>query len=152
VDITPPLIIAYTPVGTSVNISTEIVVKFSEPMAINDTESAFSLWCTRQIVPGTFRWNLNFTELIFTPSYVLKPAMQYMVKISTQARDLSGNTLIDDFCWNFTTELVVKEKKTYAITHTIFPVIIAIVAIILILVYLIKFAKKHRIRRKGGKG
>ncbi|MBE7438190.1 MAG: Ig-like domain-containing protein [Spirochaetales bacterium] len=72
-----------------------ITVDFSEAMNYSATESAFSLTRTSNstAVNGVFEWNAAFTQLQFTPNAPLEPLSQYLLQLSTVARDLSGNAI-----------------------------------------------------------
>ncbi len=98
-DTTPPEILDKFPVGLTVHVDTKISVAFNEPMLRQDTESAFSI---NPNVNGTYQW--IGSTLTFTPALPLAYETQYIVNVSTDAKDLVGNNLLTEFIWQFTTE------------------------------------------------
>lgn len=111
IDPTPPTIVARSPDGVSVPLSTNITVTFSRAMNEGRTESAFSI---SPSVNGTFSW---FEEtLTFTPSSNLTQLMTYNITLNAStAEDQDRNKLdgngngspegspVDDYSWEFST-------------------------------------------------
>lgn len=100
-DVTPPTVLNTYPVnGTNdVNISSKIIVTFSEPMNATSVEAALS------ITPGfitTMEWNLSLTTVTITASLVNDTG--YVVAISTEAKDAAGNSLVSEYQLFFSTE------------------------------------------------
>jgi hypothetical protein len=81
----------YTPGGTAdVPVDQNIVINFSEAMNHIKTESAFSI---SPGVSGHLTWNAESTQMIYMFSTDLALGVQYTVTVSTNAEDVSGNTL-----------------------------------------------------------
>jgi len=95
---TPPTIIDKSPIGNEVSVDTIITITFNELMDTNSVESAFSI---SPNVEGTFSW--NDATLTFTPSKTLDYKTQYVVSISTIAKDQKNDYLESEFSWQFTT-------------------------------------------------
>ncbi|MCK5309907.1 MAG: Ig-like domain-containing protein, partial [Thermoplasmata archaeon] len=94
-DIIPPQVVSNVPSdgAIDVDISTDIVVTFTEEMDQANTQGAFS------IVPataGTFSWNAGGDVLTFNPSSDLAGGDTYTITILIAATDLVGNTLDGD--------------------------------------------------------
>ncbi len=91
-DTTPPTIISTTPATneTDVNVTSDIVVLFSEPMNQTSVETAFHIYPN---VNGTFSWNGVGDEMTFSPSEPMMEYRQYLVHIDLSAKDLAGNCL-----------------------------------------------------------
>lgn len=104
-DITPPMVVDVSPDNLSTNIPTvtNITATFSElmdPATINTTTFVVTAGTTP--VPGVVIYDgLTAT---FDPSVMLDTIKLYGARITTGATDLSGNALIQDFTWVFTTE------------------------------------------------
>jgi outer membrane protein assembly factor BamB len=123
-EITPPRIITTNPkdLATDLPLNTNIQVTFNEPMNHSATESAFDI---SPSVLGTFSWNGNI--LTFIPNSELTPEKQYTVTISTEAKDLIGNSLDgdddgiaegspnDDYSWRFYTGARPDETSPYVL-------------------------------------
>ena len=87
-DFSLPYVVSTTPQNNATNVEKdiEIVIKFSESMNKNTTESAIS------IVPGMIIskiWDKNNTSLKLVVS--LSEGTTYLVNISKKAEDLAGN-------------------------------------------------------------
>jgi len=95
----PPTITAHLPIGTDVFVGTPITVTFSEAMNKSSAEGAFSV---SPSVTGSFSWDGD--KMIFTPDSELDYLTTYTVNISTEAEDLAGNNLVEDYSWQFTTK------------------------------------------------
>ncbi len=114
-DKTPPQTTLTYPLDdtTDVNLDIDIEITFNEAMDKTTTEQAFSITPN---VAGNLSWLGN--KLIFTTSQNLSEGTTYQVTISSDARDLAGNTLdgnengvedgspSDDFSFDFTTLLI----------------------------------------------
>ena len=104
-DTTAPTILDHSPKGTDEPINTEISITFSEPMNKSEAEEAFSI---TPIALGTFRWNGN--SLIFKPNDPLNSETQYFIRISTKAKDINGNPIVQEYTWSFKTKQEEKDK------------------------------------------
>ncbi|MCE9499672.1 MAG: Ig-like domain-containing protein [Leptospira sp.] len=74
-------------------------MRFDEPMNRQATASAFSI---NPGIEGIFSWP-SASELLFTPSINLELFRQYKISISTLAKDIAGNNLVNEFISFFTT-------------------------------------------------
>jgi hypothetical protein len=98
IDATSPTTIGHSPVGSNVLVDSTISITFNEAMNESSSENAFSIL---PIVEGTLAWNVN--TMIFTPSTSLDYSTQYTVILGTGAKDPTGNNLVSDLTWQFTT-------------------------------------------------
>ncbi|UCE74045.1 MAG: Ig-like domain-containing protein, partial [Methanomassiliicoccales archaeon] len=94
----PPSIVDKSPIGTDIPVDTTITIVFSEAMNQTASESAFSIFPK---ITGSFAWSGD--SMIFTPGDDLLYETQYTINISTNASDLTGNSLISEYSWIFTT-------------------------------------------------
>jgi methionine-rich copper-binding protein CopC len=89
---------------TNVPINQLITATFSEPMNPSTiTVNSFTLWQGTSPVPHTVSYYGN--TAILNPSNDLAKTTMYTAKISTDVTDLSGNHLLNDFSFSFTTGL-----------------------------------------------
>ena len=67
-------------------------------------QAAFSLIRTSDSAPvtGSFSWYGN-AALIFKPSVALQGGVQYTARVTSDARDLNGNPILNPRTWRFTT-------------------------------------------------
>jgi parallel beta-helix repeat protein len=97
-DITRPTVTSFTPKGKGVNVSTSLVISFSEEM---DRDS---IMIDMEGLEGSFTWNeINLT---FDPDVELKYSTRYSFSVS--GSDLAGNALVP-FDWYFDTESDIAE-------------------------------------------
>jgi hypothetical protein len=91
-DTTPPTIVSTTPSQRASGISrlAKISVIFSEPMDINNTQTAFQITSPVGIT-GTFAWSSGNTVMTFTPSVQYPYGSEVTWSVSTGARDAAGN-------------------------------------------------------------
>ncbi|MCK5560410.1 MAG: Ig-like domain-containing protein, partial [Thermoplasmata archaeon] len=93
----------------NVQIDTEVVVKFSEPMDIDASNIIFFEMkdSSDQDVQGNFTYTENFDQdlyvLTFTPTITLDYEETYYCSISTDPADTTGNHLEQGRSWQFTT-------------------------------------------------
>ncbi|UCE39280.1 MAG: right-handed parallel beta-helix repeat-containing protein [Thermoplasmata archaeon] len=109
----PPTIIDKSPTGDNIPIVTTITIVFSEEMNHTNSQGAFSI---SPEIPGTFSWSGN--TMIFTLSNNLQYDTQYIINISTNASDLTGNGLISEYSWKFTTESAAGVIHPYALDNS----------------------------------
>jgi fibronectin type 3 domain-containing protein len=102
----PPTIISVTPqnLATNIPVTTNIEVIFSEPMNQTSTQDAFTLETGGDLVSGTFDWNLDNDRMTFDPTANLFWETRYWINITTEARDLLGDSLSSPWTSSFTTE------------------------------------------------
>ncbi|UCE37914.1 MAG: Ig-like domain-containing protein [Thermoplasmata archaeon] len=119
-DIVPPTVMTGTPTGSSVLITSNIVITFDEAMNTTSVNNAFSFndgITTWDISDGMVSWNVANTIMTFNPTVDFGYYTQFNVTIDGSiAKDEAGNTLdgndngtsegspIDDYTWQFTTE------------------------------------------------
>jgi uncharacterized repeat protein (TIGR03803 family) len=108
VDNTPPTVTSTDPINGATGVPTNqsIHATFSELMDSTTIKPAtFTLKQGATPVPGSVTYAL--TTATFTPSSALASSTTYTATITTGAKDLAGNALVNDFTWNFTTAAVV---------------------------------------------
>lgn len=95
-----PTIVMTTPVTASidVNIDSEIVIEFSEIMNKKSVEGALTI--TPVIENMTFTWDNLFLTISGDD---LLEGTNYSVAIGTDAQDLAGNSLEEEYSFEFTT-------------------------------------------------
>ena len=103
-DSTPPSVVVVNPANQDVNvpISRNVAATFSEAMdPLTITTANYSLMNGLTAVTGTVGY--AGTVATFTPSANLESSTLYTATISTGATDLSGNPLLNNKVWSFTT-------------------------------------------------
>jgi hypothetical protein len=103
-DVTPPTVISTDPANgaTGVVLDKKIMATFSEamdPLTINTL--TFTLKQGTTSVSGTV--NYSGTTATFSPSSNLTGNTTYTATITTGAKDLAGNALVNNYVWSFTT-------------------------------------------------
>jgi hypothetical protein len=120
VDVEPPYVLSVSPSDGAAGVSadTEIVVTFSEPMDKAATQAAYQ---STDLPPEevTMTWNEAGDELTITPTDPLErgegldpdvvEAISYAIMINTAAQDLAGNSLEEDYAFEFSTERMIIE-------------------------------------------
>ena len=95
----------FSPQASDVPLDADIVVTFSEPMNTASLVPSFSIVPN---VPGTFQ--VDPYNMTFSPDAGgLLPGTIYTVTISVNATDQQGNSLKQDFVWQFTTAAEIPE-------------------------------------------
>ena len=88
--------------GTGVPLNKVINVTFSEAMnPLTVTSSSFTLMNGATSIPGTV--NYAGTSATFTPSANLLSGTTYTATITTQAKNVAGTPIANDFVWSFST-------------------------------------------------
>lgn len=80
----------------------EVSVDFNRRPNLTLTEEAFSLSRDGSQPAGRLCWNGN--RLTFTSDYPLYSKTEYLLKVSTEAEDVKGNSLTEDFIATFRIE------------------------------------------------
>jgi len=93
-----PSVSSYSPTGSSVSASANIVVTFNKAMNDTTTEGNFSISPSRS---GSFSWSNGNKTLTFNPNSNLADG-QYTVTIGWNATDTFGNVMINNHSWSFT--------------------------------------------------
>jgi ATP-dependent Zn protease len=132
----PPSILSTIPINgsTDVGVNSQILITFSEAMLRNATEDAIS------ISTGTINkmdWTNNDKIIILTTT--LEPGTTYVVKISTRAKDLAGNTMLKDYVFSFTT-------KQEGISNTTISFSLLILSVV-ILLFIALFLMRRRMKK-----
>lgn len=108
-DVTPPTVSLSVPAAGATNaaLNTHIAVTFSEDMDPSTiTVSSFMLTGPGGTpVAGTVSYAAGARSAIFTPTTpaTLIAGTAYNATVTTAAKDLSGNALVSNFAWTFTT-------------------------------------------------
>lgn len=99
-----PTVIATSPLNgeTSISLNKVITVTFNEAMNPETiTQSSFTIVNGTTPVAGTISYSGNTAS--FTPTSNLIANKTYIGKVTTLAKDLSGNALQSDYIWTFST-------------------------------------------------
>ncbi|MFH0736241.1 MAG: Ig-like domain-containing protein [bacterium] len=102
--VTPPTVVSTNPVdfATNVALNQKISTTFSKTMdAATITDVTYTLKFGTTSVSGFVTYSGK--TAIFTPTNNLLPNTIYTVTINTQAKDLSGIALTNNYVWSFTT-------------------------------------------------
>jgi len=114
-DVTSPSVVSASPLGTDVDLTSNIVVTFSESMNTEFVENAITITngtTTWDISDGAVIWNATNETMTFDPSFDLDYNTTYCITINNAAEDMAGNQLIT-YTWNFT---IMPEPDTTAPT------------------------------------
>lgn len=102
-DTVKPNAVSEYPTGTSVPITSPIVIEFSERMRPDSVKGAFSLVDGSGRKVQTVLQNGTGTVFTFVPVNGLNHSTNYTAKISQGAMDLAGNPLNSSIEWSFRT-------------------------------------------------
>ena len=105
---TPPTVVSTVPASAAVRVPTNTVVtatfsKAMDPTGVTTT-GTFTLAVAGAggaAVPGTVQY--AGTTATFSPTAALAATKQYTATITTAAKDLTGNALVANYVWSFTT-------------------------------------------------
>jgi hypothetical protein len=129
IDVTPPAVLSTYPVnGTKdVNISSRIIVTFSEPMNATSVEAALS------ITPGFLtatEWNPSLTTITITAPLVNDT--DYIIAISTKAKDAAGNSLVSKYLLFFSTqrEGALSSSPSGEFMYVVFGILIVMILVL----------------------
>ncbi len=100
-DTASPTVLSTTPPNsaTSVAVTADITVIFSEPMDTVSVQSAFS---TEPATTGSFSWE-NESTVVYNPAAILVGDTTYTVTIDTTAQDRAGNGIAAIYKFSFST-------------------------------------------------
>lgn len=103
-DTTRPRILSILPAAQAEAVSARIpvVVVFSEPMdppSVTDPAHFF----IKGSIPGEYFYDPKTYTVTFLPSAGLAPATTYSVYMKAGAKDLAGNSILEDKIWSFRT-------------------------------------------------
>jgi ribosomal protein S27E len=135
----PPSIVSISPSnGTKdVELETEIVIEFSEPMNTDSVESAIS------ITPYSdfwFSWSNEDKNLTITFTEPLEYMTEYQITIDTGAEDLEGNGLEESYEFVFTTKGK-SEEEDFPIVYLLLTLLFIMAAVIITWLVLAKRKK-----------
>ncbi|MDZ7767350.1 MAG: Ig-like domain-containing protein [Melioribacteraceae bacterium] len=104
--ITPPTIISTDPIDGEIDVSVDkhVTATFSKPMdASTITTAVFTLMEAgfNSFISGTVSY--SGTTATFVPLIDLQANTTYTATITTGAKDLTGNSMTNNYVWNFTT-------------------------------------------------
>ncbi len=102
--VTPPTVSSTDPVNDEINVALnqQLSATFSKAMdATTITASTFTLLHGTTPVSGFVSY--FGTTAIFTPTENLLSSTKYTATITTGVKDLTGNTLVNNYVWSFTT-------------------------------------------------
>ena len=116
VDTTRPEIISTIPLNgeTGVSVSGDIEVTFNEPM---DSQSLFSRFSITSQAEGILSYGSNTLTFVLTSN--LEAFKTYTVRVKKGAKDLAGNSLLNDYTWSFTTGSPIGADSPYIVS--VFP-------------------------------
>jgi len=105
-DLTPPTVTATDPADAAIGVALDkkITATFSEMMDSLSATTSFTITNTTgggTKINGTVTY--SGTTAVFTPASTLSPNTTYTGTITKSAKDLSGNFLVHNYVWNFTT-------------------------------------------------
>ncbi|MBI2603834.1 MAG: Ig-like domain-containing protein [Deltaproteobacteria bacterium] len=104
-DTTRPELVSTVPLGnqSNVDVNTKILAVFSEDMAPSTVNTlSFTLKdLNSNAISGIVSYSSR--TAIFTPSANLNFSVTYTASIRNTVRDLSGNSMLNDYSWTFTT-------------------------------------------------
>lgn len=94
-DTTPPTVLSATPTHGAIGIARNaaITVTFSEPMDKASAQTAFAITSPPGFNSGVFDWNAEGTEMAFNPDTDFPHGTTVDWRVTTAAKDTSGNTL-----------------------------------------------------------
>lgn len=143
-DVVSPSVISTYPTdeATDVNLSIEIIIEFSESM---DMESVASAIFMSSDITYSLLWTNSNRTLTLDLSEPLSHETLYSISITTNAKDLAGNSLENQYNFKFTTvvEPVDEPIEKEGSSIPFLPLILLIAIAIIILIILI-FVKKKR--------
>jgi hypothetical protein len=115
-DTEAPTVVATIPQdgATNVAINTNITIAFSELMDAASVSQAFS---TNPTNTGEFAW--NDTILTYNPGANLDTNRPYTVTITTDAKDLAGNSLTANYIFSFTTGSEASSHNIYMLGRSV---------------------------------
>ncbi|HNV48242.1 MAG TPA: Ig-like domain-containing protein [Spirochaetota bacterium] len=90
-----PTIVSVSPENNAQNVGsdTTVVITFSSEMDTVKTNNSFTLSSSAGVVKGYFAWSDGNTKMTFTPQNALVDSGQYMISLTTEAEDTTGNDL-----------------------------------------------------------
>ncbi|MFY2559536.1 Ig-like domain-containing protein [Corallococcus terminator] len=102
-DTTPPTVLSTIPLNTAIGVDRNppFEVVFSEPMNRASVESAFAILSPAGLNAGTFAWNAASTVVTYTLPTSLAPGTDLRWQVSTSAKDVAGNSMIETAIQSF---------------------------------------------------
>jgi len=100
--------------AVQVDVTRPVKLFFSEPMNKSSAETGFSLMTSdNTLVEGDFDWDLDNKEMTYIPDFSLLEGTDYLISLSTQVTDLSGNAMEYDTSFTFSTVDVAAPQILY---------------------------------------
>ncbi|RLJ02555.1 MAG: hypothetical protein DRP08_04490, partial [Candidatus Aenigmatarchaeota archaeon] len=127
-DMTPPTVISFSPVGGNVPTDARIEIVFSEPM--NYTTIVESVRTTPNVAMNF----CGYYNASYAIEFNLTYGTTYTVTISTDATDLAGNHLAEDYTWEFTTEEAVIIEPPERVNNAWVGLVILVITVLYLLV------------------
>ena len=101
-DQVPPIILATNPMHNETGVAANTVINITVSEAIEEDTLTASFSITGGAV-GVLSLNTSNEIITFTPSSILSYDTLYTVTVQSSLKDESGNGLISDYVWSFTT-------------------------------------------------
>ncbi len=104
-----PKIISHFPLNQSVNASVKTNIMFNSSKKLDNSTLALSKISIKddkgEKINGVIFYNGTINQTVFDPIHFLKFNTTYIVNITKNIKDISGNNLESDYVWTFTTAL-----------------------------------------------
>lgn len=102
-DTTPPTVLSSSPAYAAIGVARDgvITMTFSEPMDKASAQTAFAITSPPGFNSGVFDWNAAGTEMTFNSDTDFAYGTDVIWRVSTTAKDLSGNALENDVTSTF---------------------------------------------------
>jgi hypothetical protein len=94
-----PQVLSVSPKDGTLHASLDrtVAVVFNQPMDVGSVESSFQLLRENQKpLGGTFEWNEDHTEMIFTPKNLLKRDMKYTIVLPSGVKAQGGSPIVEE--------------------------------------------------------
>jgi hypothetical protein len=118
----PPTVVAWGPKGTTVGVTANINITFSEAMIRPSAQGAMFIngvkVSTSSTFGGTFTWLAK--KMVFNPTNDLLPGTTYRIVIGKAARSRAGGCMTKGFSYEFTTKGAPPAAVTLAAAPTAF--------------------------------
>jgi parallel beta-helix repeat protein len=140
IDTTPPSISSSSPSDgeSDVDVDGKIIIEFSESMDCDSVESAIS---TDPFIDYTCNWTNDNKTLTINFIEPLEYDTPYLISISSNAQDMAGRELDDDYNFEFTTAAKPQEEEDFPILILMALLIAIVVAVVIVALVM---AKKRR--------
>ena len=118
-DTTAPTVLSTNPINGSTGVAV-INVSFSEPMLVSSIGPAsFTVKGPgATAVAGTVAYDADNMRASFVPSDELAAGTYFTASVTTAARDRSGNSMANDYLWNFSTAAAATTQPTVVLASS----------------------------------